>query len=82
MGDTPLTATQLRAAQRQLMGQMAVNNDTGINEMQSIGKAYLNYDRVDTIDEMARDILSLTPDDLLAAATLLTSDHFSQLIYK
>ena len=61
---------------------MAINNDSSLNEMQSIGKAYLNYDRVDTIDEMARDILSLTPDDLISAATLLTSDHFSQLIYR
>ena len=82
LATVPLTTTQLRAAQRQYIGQMSINNDSSLNEMQSIGKAYLNYDRVDTIDEMARDILSLTPDDLLAAATLLTSDHFSQLIYK
>ncbi|MBO4587294.1 MAG: insulinase family protein [Bacteroidales bacterium] len=78
----PLTPNQLRAAQRQYIGQMAINNDSSLNEMQSIGKAYLNYDRVDTIDEMARDILALTPDDLLAAASRLTPDNFSQLIYK
>lgn len=78
----PLTPSQLRAAQRQYIGQMAINNDSSLNEMQSIGKAYLNYDRVDTIDEMARDILSLTPDDLLFVASLLTPDNFSQLTYR
>ncbi|MGX8697812.1 MAG: M16 family metallopeptidase, partial [Prevotella sp.] len=31
--ETPLTATQLRAAQRQMAGQMAVNDDFGMNEM-------------------------------------------------
>ena len=79
----PLTPTQLRAAQRQYIGQMAINNDSALNEMQSIGKAYMNYDRVDTIEEMSRDILSLTPDDVIAAAdALLQPDSFSRLIYR
>ena len=79
----PLTSTQLRAAQRQYIGQMAINNDSALNEMQSIGKAYMNYDRVDTIEEMSRDIMALTPDDILAAAdALLQPDSFSRLIYR
>lgn len=79
----PLTGTQLRAAQRQYIGQMAINNDSALNEMQSIGKAYMNYDRVDTIEEMSRDIMALTPDDILAAAdALLQPDSFSRLIYR
>ena len=79
----PLTGTQLRAAQRQYIGQMAINNDSALNEMQSIGKAYMNYDRVDTIEEMSRDIMSVTPDDILAAAdALLQPDSFSRLIYR
>ena len=83
LASEPLTPTQLRAAQRQYIGQMAINNDSALNEMQSIGKAYLNYDKVDTVEEMSRDILSLTPDDLLTtAATLLKPESFSQLIYK
>jgi predicted Zn-dependent peptidase len=79
----PLTGTQLRAAQRQYIGQMAINNDSALNEMQSIGKAYMNYDRVDTIEEMSRDIMALTPDDIIAAAdALLQPDSFSRLIYR
>jgi len=78
-----LSTIQLHAAQRQYIGQMAINNDSALNEMQSIGKAYLNYDRVDTIDDMARDIMSLTASDILSVAkTLLQPDNFSLLCYR
>lgn len=67
-GDSMITSQQLRAAQRQLIGQMAITNDSGLNEMQSIGKAYLNYDHVDTLEEMNRDILAVTPGQLCDTA--------------
>ncbi len=83
LSSEPLTAMQLNAAQRQYIGQMAITNDSAINEMQSIGKAYLNYDRVDTIDEMAADIRSLTAADIQSVADeLLRPDSFSMLCYK
>lgn len=78
-----LTTLQLHAAQRQYIGQMAITNDMGLNEMQSIGKAFLNYDRVDTIEEMSTDILSLTASDIQSVAnTLLCPDNFSMLCYR
>ncbi|MBQ4295797.1 MAG: insulinase family protein, partial [Prevotella sp.] len=80
--DIPLTPRQLRAAQEQLIGQMAINNDSGLNEMQSIGKACLNFEHVDTLDEMNRDILALTPTDLQEAARhYLHPDNLSFLYY-
>jgi predicted Zn-dependent peptidase len=80
--DIPLTPRQLRAAQEQLIGQMAINNDSGLNEMQSIGKACLNFEHVDTLDEMNRDILALTPADLQQAAQrYLDPDNLSFLYY-
>ena len=80
--DIPLTPRQLRAAQEQLIGQMAINNDSGLNEMQSIGKAYLNFEHVDTLDEMNCDILALTPADLQEAARhYLHPDNLSFLYY-
>ena len=80
--DIPLTPRQLRAAQEQLIGQMAINNDSGLNEMQSIGKACLNFEHVDTLDEMNRDILALTPADLQEAARhYLHPDNLSFLYY-
>ena len=79
---TPLTERQLRHAQQQFIGQMAINNDLGLNEMQSIGKAYLNFDHVDTLEEMNADIQRLTPADLLATAQrCFNPSRFGILIY-
>ena len=81
--DVRLTPQQLRAAQIQFIGQMAITNDSGLNEMQSIGKAYLNFDHVDTLDEMNRDILALTPADIQSAAQqFLREETLSSLYYK
>ena len=82
MVDTTLTATALRQAQRQFVGQMVINNDNGLNEMQSIGKAYLCFDRVDTVDEMTADIMAVTPADLRdTAEEAFAEGRFSTLIY-
>lgn len=82
MADTALTPTALHQAQRQFIGQMVINNDNGLNEMQSIGKAYLSFDRVDTIEEMTADILAVTPADLRdTAAECFDDGQFSTLIY-
>ncbi|MCQ2282433.1 MAG: insulinase family protein [Bacteroidales bacterium] len=81
--DTLLPPQQLRSAQKQLIGQMAIQADSGLNEMQSIGKAYMNFDHVDTLDEMNRDILALTAEDIQAVAKeYLAEDRFSFLYYK
>ena len=81
--DTPLSPLQLHAAQRQLIGQMAITADNSLNEMQSIGKACLNYGKVDTLEEMSADIMSVTADDLQSVASrYLASSNFSLLCYK
>ena len=81
--DKPLTSQQLRAAQTQFIGQLAIQSDNGLNEMQSIGKAYLNFNHVDTLDEMTRDIMALTPKQLQETAQKYWSnDNFSRLTYK
>lgn len=82
MADTPLTDRQLRQAQRQFIGQMAINNDLGLNEMQSIGKACLNFDHVDTLEEMNADIMNVTAADLQRVAQeRFRPDLFSTLVY-
>lgn len=82
MIDSRLTERQLRQVQRQFVGQMAINNDLGLNEMQSIGKAYLNFDHVDTLEEMSADIMGVSADDLQRVAhDRLQPDLFSTLVY-
>ena len=80
--DVRMSSQQLLAAQKQFIGQMAITNDSGLNEMQSIGKAYLNFEHVDTLEEMNRDILSVTPQELQdTAQQLLSEDSLSYLYY-
>ena len=79
---TALTDRQLRRAQQQYIGQMAINNDLGLNEMQSIGKAFLNFERVDTLEETSADVMSLSPQDMLQAAQRhFGADGLSLLVY-
>ena len=68
IADERLTDYQLRAAQRQMIGQMTINDDYGMNEMQSIGKAYLCYDHVNTLEEMTADLMAVSAADLQRVA--------------
>ena len=82
MAENALSEQQLRLAQRQMIGQMAINDDYGLNEMQSIGKAYLCYDHVNTLEEMSADLMSVTTGDLLRVAQeRFHPEKFSTLIY-
>ena len=77
-----LSERQLRQAQQQMIGQMAINDDFGMNEMQSIGKAYLCYEHVNTLEEMSADLMAVTTGDLLRVAQeRFNPDRFSTLIY-
>ena len=80
---TRLSTTQLHSAKQQYIGQMTINNEQALNEMQSIGKSCLNFDHVDSIDDMRRDIESITSDDILHIANeLFTEDRMSHLFYQ
>ena len=70
-------------AKQQYIGQMAINNESALNEMQAIGKSFLTYDRVDTLEEMQRDIEAVSAEDIRdIAAEMLAPDVLSVLIYK
>lgn len=82
IAEKSLSERQLRLAQRQMIGQMAINDDFGMNEMQSIGKAYLSYEHVNTLEEMSADLMSVTTGDLLRVAQeRFNPNRFSTLIY-
>lgn len=83
LAETPLTAQQLRSAKQQYIGQMAINNESALNEMQAIGKSFLTYDRVDTLEEMQREIEAVSAADIRdIAAEMLLPEALSVLIYK
>ena len=82
LSEKALTGLQLHSAQQQFVGQMAINNEISLNEMQSIGKSFLSYDKVDTLEEMSASIMSVTSSDLCQlAGDLFLAPHLSYLSY-
>lgn len=77
-----LTAAQLAAAQKQLVGQMGVAADNRENMALSMAKSYLHYGKVETQEEVARLIFSLTPDRIREVAReTLAEERMSRLAY-
>ncbi len=83
MASAPMSDACLHAAQQQMIGQMAIANDVALNEMQSVGKACMLFGRVDSLEEMNQDILSVTADDIQSLAKeYFAPGRFSQLCYR
>ena len=83
LGNSLAGTLQLHAAKRQYVGQMAINNEVALNEMQAIGKAFLSFDRVDTLEEMQRDIEAVTASELMSLAhDLFAESALSRLTYE
>ena len=79
---TRLTDLQLSAAKQQLIGQLAINEESALNEMLSMGKAYMNFNKVDSLEEINRDIMAITSDEILDIANeIFIENNFSKLFY-
>lgn len=79
----PLGSIQLLKAKKQLVGQIAISYESNENQMLSIGKSYLAYDHVDTIEEIYSKIEAITAMELTDIANeILNIDRFSILTYK
>lgn len=81
--DKPLSATQLTAAQKQLIGQIGVASDNFENNALGIGKAFLHYGRVEERSELFKRIDSLTAHKLWEVANeVFQKEQLSTLIYQ
>lgn len=81
--EVPLGALQLQQARKQLIGQIAISNESNLNRMLSAGKTYLHDDRVDTIREIRTHIESITRDQILeAAGEVLAPGRLSLLVFR
>lgn len=77
-----ISDTKLRMAQQQLIAQMAINNEQPLNEMQSVGKSFMIYDRVDSMEEIIDDLKKITPQHIAdVAGEIFDESRFSQLFY-
>jgi predicted Zn-dependent peptidase len=74
---------QLHKACRQLKGQMTIANENKESLMLSLGKSYLLYQKVDSIETVYNRIDAITASDLMETANeVLAKQQLSMLIYK
>jgi predicted Zn-dependent peptidase len=77
-----LGVVQLRQAQQQLIGQIALGRESKVNLMLSAGKYLLNFNKVDTLKEITARIEAVTTGDLLEVANeVFDSAQKSSLIF-
>ena len=79
----PLGIFQLKKAKQQLIGQLAISYESNENQMLSMGKSFLVYDRVDTLEEIYTQIEAITSAELITIANeVLDKRRLSILTYK
>ena len=77
-----LSEAALRAARKQLLGQLAISGDNGETQCLSMGKSLLAFGRV-TADEETRELLySVTAEDIMnTARSIFAPGCISRLVY-
>ena len=73
-----LGTLQLSRAKKQFIGQIALSNDSNLNEMISMGKSYLYFNQVDRMEEVYAKIDSISASDILEISNeMLLPEKFS-----
>lgn len=78
---TPLTKRQLSVAKKQFVGQFAISAENNEAYMLGVGKSYLVFGSVDSVDEVYRQIDQIGPQDIMDVARDLFGS-LSSLTYK
>ena len=80
--DSPLSDRKLKAAKKQLMGQLAISGDNGETQCLSMGKGLIAYGKI-TGDQKTKDLVeAITASDVQEMAqTVFNIDNLSKLIY-
>ncbi|MCT4622693.1 MAG: insulinase family protein, partial [Schleiferiaceae bacterium] len=77
-----LGVLQLSKAKKQLIGQLALGQESKINQLISLGKARLNFETIETLEEVHKKIEAVTADKLVEVAEVLFDpNQLSTLIY-
>ncbi|MEA3504155.1 MAG: pitrilysin family protein [Bacteroidota bacterium] len=78
-----LGSMQLKMAKQQFIGQMAIYFETNLNEMLSLGKSILLFNKVDSVKDLASKIESIDTKEIIDVAnTVFDKDRMSLLVYK
>ena len=80
--EKPLTTTQLHNAKEQLMGQLAMSEESNSGLMQLLAKSTLDLGRIEPLTELFGRIRRVTATELQGLANeVLTEEHLSVLQY-
>lgn len=78
-----LGINQLQRAKQQMTGQLAISLENSENLLLSLGKSYLLYNKVDSIEVVTERIEQITSKDIIEVANeVFVDNNFSTLIYK
>jgi predicted Zn-dependent peptidase len=81
--EKPLGKIQLHKAKQQLIGQLAIATESYASLMLNIGKSYLLFNKVDTLEKLAQKIEAITTQEILDVANeVFDWDKFSMVIYE
>lgn len=80
--DRKISNLQLHRAKQQLIGQMAIMQDSNSTELLAIGKTYVVYNKIDTIEDINKRIEAITAEELFEVANeVLKPSTYSMLTY-
>lgn len=83
MREKKLGSLQLKRIKQQLMGQIAISFESNLTEMFSIGKSFLVYGKVDSLDQIYGKIESVTSEKIIDIANhIFDTNDLSTLIYR
>ena len=78
-----LGVRQLHDIKQQIVGHVALSQDSGNSVMTSLGKSYLLYDRVERLESVFAAIEAITSDDVLRLANDVLDDAtWSHQVYE
>lgn len=78
-----LGAVQLKKAKRQLFGQIAINSENNANLMLAMGKSFMLFNKVDSLEQIKEKIEAITVDDIQKVANeILDFEKMSMLVYQ
>jgi len=78
-----LGTVQLKKAQKQLIGQIAISTENREDLMLTIAKSYLIYNKVDPMRVIFQKIEAITAEDLLEVANIVLDEkQISKIVYR
>lgn len=78
-----LGTLQLHRAKQQIKGQIAIASEHNSNDMLAIGKSYMIYNKVDSLEEMYNKVDIITSEGILEAANeIFDVKNFNSLTFQ